>query len=359
MNKKELSIEEMIGQRFIFGVNNPNVACVIKLIKECRIGGVILYRKNYENYSDMLSVIKKMKEANKDNKIPLFISIDQEGGRVNRIPSQIHNLRNINDVSRADSDLVANYADIIGRILYESGINMNFAPVMDIDNHSKSNVLFKRCFYGDDEEVYQMGKIYVDKLRENKVMAVIKHFPGHGISKRDSHFFIPYISNTEELFNKHIVPFNKMIKSNAPAIMIGHLIIRGETKMLPASISTNFINKYLCDKNYHNLIITDEVNMLKKHLLYRYSFINKAIKSPSDIILVKIKDYNEGVNIISKYKKMLDENSELIDKLEDNVKKIITYKEQYSINDNTNFEGVKIDKINQEIDKLNAKIGGV
>ena len=98
--------------------------------------------------------------------------------------------------------------------------------------------------------------------------------------------------------------------------------------------------------------------MLKKHLLYRYSFINKAIKSPSDIILVKIKDYNEGVNIISKYKKMLDENSELIDNLEDNVKKIIAYKKQYGINDNTNFEGVKIDKINQEIDKLNAKIEG-
>ncbi len=356
MNVNDLSMEEMIGQRFIFGVNDKNINPIIKLVKNHAIGGVILYRRNYRSYEDMLTVVKKLKEANKDNKIPLFISIDQEGGRVNRIPNEIHNLRNICDVSRTDENLVSEYANVISKILYESGINMDFAPVMDIDNHSKSNVLYKRCFYGDYDNVYKLGKAYVLKMRENHVLSVIKHFPGHGSSKRDSHFFIPYIFNRDELFERHIIPFYKMMDDKVDALMIGHLVVRGETKLLPASICDNFIKKYVRDRNYDKLIITDEVNMLKKHFIYYFGFINKAIKSRSDIILVKVKDYNEGVSILDRYKKLLINDETLNANLVDSVKRIIRIKKQFKINDDVNYIGIDINKINKQIDKINESI---
>ena len=114
MNIGNLSLNEKIGQRFIMGVNNQNISEIIKLIKKAYLGGVILYKKNYHNCFDMLLVIKKLKEANKDNKIPLFIAIDQEGGKVNRLPNEIHNLKNIYDVSKKDISLVKDYASIIG-----------------------------------------------------------------------------------------------------------------------------------------------------------------------------------------------------------------------------------------------------
>ena len=147
MDMGNLSLDEKIGQRFIMGVNNQNISEIIKINKKAYLGGVILYKKNYHNCFDMLLVIKKLKEANKDNKIPLFIAIDQEGGKVNRLPNEIHNLKNIYDVSKKDISLVKDYASIIGKILTNSGINMNLAPVVDIYNGTNARSLYKRCFY--------------------------------------------------------------------------------------------------------------------------------------------------------------------------------------------------------------------
>ena len=138
MKIEELNILEKVGQKFIFGVNSRNIDVIIKLIKNYYIGGVILYKKNYSNYNEMLLVIKKLKEANSKNKIPLFIAIDQEGGRVNRMPSEFKNLKNMYDISRINKDLVKDSADITGKMLYDTGINMNFAPVMDIYDENTS-----------------------------------------------------------------------------------------------------------------------------------------------------------------------------------------------------------------------------
>ena len=100
MNIENLSLEEKIGQMFMVGINSNNIDSLYKLISEKKIGGVILYKKNYSSYDDMLKVIKKLKEANKNNKIPLFISIDQEGGRVNRMPKEIENLPAANKIAK-------------------------------------------------------------------------------------------------------------------------------------------------------------------------------------------------------------------------------------------------------------------
>ena len=124
MDIKKMAIEEKIGQRFIFGVNDSNVESIIELIKTCHIGGVILYKRNYRNYDEMLDVVRKFKKANLENSIPLFIAIDQEGGIVNRMPSEIHNLKNIYDVSKKDNSYVPEYASIIGKMLSDSGIGI-------------------------------------------------------------------------------------------------------------------------------------------------------------------------------------------------------------------------------------------
>ena len=90
MDYNKLSLKEKIGQKFMFGVNSSNIDIIVDLIKEHCIGGVILYKKNYSNYDEMLLVIKRLKDANKGNRIPLFIAIDQEGGRVNRMPQEFN-----------------------------------------------------------------------------------------------------------------------------------------------------------------------------------------------------------------------------------------------------------------------------
>lgn len=353
MDYSNLSLEEKIGQKFIFGVNSDNIDCIINLIKRCYISGVILYKKNYNGYDEMLNVIKKLKKANESNRIPLFIAIDQEGGKVNRMPNEIHNIKNIYDISKGSDLLVKNVASVINRMLNDSGINMNFAPVIDIYNNSNSKALYKRCFYGDYDEVIKNAKNYLNNTKD--IISVVKHYPGHGASVFDSHFFVPFVFDYKSILKKHIIPFEEAIKNDVPAIMVGHLVIRKLTKGLPASISKKFIDDYLKDK-FNGLIITDEINMLKRNLLYRYIFLKKVLMSPSDIILVKIKDFNEGMMIINKYTEILKNNTECNNLLDNSVNKILKIKKKYNVNDNINYDGVDIDEINKIIDNINNKV---
>ena len=354
MDINNLSIDEKIGQRFIVGVNNTNIDIIVDLIKNGYIGGVILYKRNYKNYDDMLKIVKKFKEANKNNKVPLFIAIDQEGGRVNRLPNEIHNLKNIYDVSKKDSSLVADYADIISKILTKSGINMNFAPVLDIYNGSKSKALDKRCFYGNSREISNMAICYIESTKKNGIISVVKHYPGHGATRVDSHFLIPFEFNYREVLNKHIVPFNRLIENGADAMMVGHMCIRKLTGFLPASLSNKFINNHL--DNYNGLLISDEVNMLKRHLIYRINFYNKIINSPCDFILIKIKDLSEGYKLINKFKNSIVNDIQYEKILDRHVTRVLDIKKKYNINDNISFDGIDVDEINREIDLLNSKI---
>ena len=353
MDIDNLSLDEKIGQRFIVGINNENIDVIIELVKKAYIGGVILYKRNYQTYDEMINVIKSIKLANKDNKIPLFIAIDEEGGRVNRLPCELHNLKNIYDVSRCDINLVSDYANIIGKTLNNIGINMNLAPVLDIDNGSRVKSLYKRCFYGDKSRVEVATSKYMEGIN-NMVIPVIKHYPGHGLTKKDTHFTIPYIFNLKE-YESHIDPFNKAIENGIDALMVGHLAIPKLTGLLPASISDKFLSNHI-RKNYLGLIITDEINMLKRNPIYYFIYLNKALKANSDIILIKIKNARDGYKVINKYKKILIRDNECVKKLNDSVERIITIKNKYKIDDSTNNIGIDIEKINEEIDKINMVI---
>ena len=354
MDFNKLSMAEKIGQRFIVGINNTNIDIIIDLIKRAYVGGVILYKKNYKSYDDMLNVVKKLKEANQNNKVPLFIAIDQEGGRVNRLPDEIHNLKNIYDVSKLDDKFILEYSNIICKILSKTGINMNFAPVLDIYNDSKSKVLYKRCFYGNGEEISKKAASYIDVSKKNEIISVVKHYPGHGATRIDSHFMIPYVFNYSAVLNKHMKPFNNVINNGCDALMVGHIVVRNLTGFLPASFNQKFLNKYLY--NYNGVTITDEVNMLKRHLIYRFNFYSRVLKSPCDLILIKIKELSDGYKIINKYKDMLDKNIEYGQILDRHVVRILDIKKKYNINDNISFDGIDVDEINKEIDSLNSKI---
>lgn len=351
MDINNLSIEEKIAQKLMFGVYSDNIDIIIELIKKYKIGGVILYKKNYANYDEMLEVIKRLKHANKGNKLPLFIAIDQEGGRVNRLPSEFHLIKNVYDMSRENIDLIYKNGYITGKILSQMGINMNFAPVLDI-NENNSKVLYKRCFCGDIDNITSCSEKYIKGMNENNVISVIKHFPGHGITKRDSHFLPPYVYDYKRILDKHVKPFEEMINNKIDALMVGHLVIRGMTGGMPASISSRFINNYIRKKyGYEGLVITDEVNMLSRSFIYGIGLIKNSMLSGGDIVLVKIKNkYNDFVEKTVKY---LKRNSGCIDILNESVQRIINIKNKYNINDKYDNLGCNVESINKEIDKLN------
>ena len=355
MKLSELSIMEKISQKFILGVNSQNLDIITYMIKKYAIGGVILYKKNYSSYEDMIRVINTLKEANMGNKVPLFISIDQEGGRVNRMPFELKNIKNIYDMSCKDLDLIYENADLTGQMLSSLGINMNFAPVLDICDNSSSKLLYKRCFYGDIKNVEIAGLKYINGLYNHNIISVCKHFPVHGVSKMDSHFFVPCVFNKENVINRHIKPFETVINEGIDALMVGHLVIKGMTKGVPASISSHFLNKYLRDRyKYDGMIITDEINMLSRSLIYQFGYLKKAFLSGSDIILMKMT--NNDKNIIDKCFKWVCSNNSYLEDLDKSVARILRVKKKYKITDKLISNKLNISNFNKKIDDLNSMV---
>lgn len=356
MKINELSIQEKIGQMLMIGMDTNYITDRVKeMITKYKVGGIILYRKNFSTYQDMLKLIKDLKELNKNNRIPLFIAIDQEGGRVNRMPKEILNLPPANKIATVGGlELVKKSAQITGELLKKSGFNLNFAPVLDIKRFKNSHPIGDRCYGTNKEDVSKYGITVMEELQKSGIISVVKHFPGHGATKQDSHIFLPIIKEKmSEIENEDIYPFELAIKNGADAVMIGHLLIRSVTGIYPASLSRKFIGKYLRKKyRYNKLIFTDDLKMRAIKLVYGPSLaIEKAFEAGNDIIVFRF-NKEEEKKAIERVFNLVNKGKIKIGRINRSVRRIIDIKEKYNISDTDEIEGVDIEKINKQIKEI-------
>ena len=349
----ELSIEEKIGQMIIVGLNTEGaIKHLEEIIRIYKVGGVLLYKKNYKNYEDMIKLINRIKELNRTNKIPMFIAIDQEGGRVNRMPSEFKNLPVANKLAKKSDkeNYVKISGDITGQMLNKIGINMDFAPVLDIKRFPDEHAIGDRAYSENIEEVSKYGIEYMKALQDNNVISVVKHFPGHGATKEDSHFRLPKVNSTmEKLENEDMLPFKKAMKSGADGVLVGHLKIMHMFGKDPASLSRKFITKYIRKKErYDGLVITDDVRMKGVRIRYgKNRVIKKAFLACNDIIVFK---YDNDIQVIKDIIKMAKDNIIEMKKVNKSVTRILKVKEKYQVRDD------KIQKDDEFVDKINKKI---
>ena len=358
MKIEELSLEEKIGQLFMVGLEEKTNEDITNLIKNNKIGGVVLYKENYHTYEEMLSYINNIKKSNSKNAIPIFISIDQEGGRVNRMPSEILNLKSATKLaSTNDIEIVKESGKIIGEMLNKTGISMDYAPVLDIRKFEEKHAIGDRCYGENIEDVSKYGIEMMKEMQNKGVIPVIKHFPGHGLTQKDSHFRIPKITEKIEVLEKEdMVPFENAIKQNAEAVMVGHLIIKDVDKKYPASLSKEVIQKYLIQKyNYKGLIITDDLKMMAIRLHYNMkTAVLKAIEAGNDIIMIGM-SYKKINKIIKFIVKKVKKGELSIDRINESVEKIIRMKEKYKLQDEK-VKGFSIKEMNERIQKLNESL---
>ena len=359
MDIKELSLQEKIGQMIIIGMDTNYITDRIKdMILKYKIGGIILYRKNFNTYQDMLKLIKNLKDLNRKNKIPLFIAIDQEGGRVNRMPKEIKNLPSANQIAiTGGEELVRASANITGQILRKSGFNLNFSPVLDIKRFENNHAIGDRSFGSDKEEVAKFGITAMKELQKNKVISAIKHFPGHGATKQDSHNFLPVINEKiEKLEKEDMYPFEQAIKNGADVVLVGHLLIKNITGIYPASLSRKFIAKYLRMKyRYNGVIITDDLKMKAIKILYGTKLsVRKAFEAGNDIIVFRYNNKKE-VEVIEQIISLVKKGKIKENRINKSVKRIIDLKNKYEISDTEEIQGIEIEKVNKEIEAIRKK----
>ncbi len=356
MKIEELSIQEKVGQMIIIGMDTNYITPRIKtMITQYKVGGIILYRKNFNTYQEMLHLINQLKEVNKENRIPLWIAIDQEGGRVNRMPKEILNLPSANQIAtKGGISEVEKSAEIIGKILKQSGYHVNFAPVLDLKRFKNNHALGDRCYGEKKEEVAQYGIAVMKKLQQEGILSVIKHFPGHGATKQDSHYLLPIIKQKMESLEKEdMYPFEEAIKNGAEAILVGHLLIKNVTGMYPASLSRKFIGKYLRKKyRYNGLVVTDDLKMRAIRFIYGEELaLKKAFQAGNDVIVFRFNQEEER-KAIKKVIKLVEQGKIKQGRINRSVRRIVKMKEKYHVSDENKTEGIEINQLNEEIKRI-------
>lgn len=259
---KSLTTEEKVGQLF-------NIAIVGKTLKDeyktfltkYQIGGITLFDYNMKSREQLKDFVDSLQKI---MKIPLFISIDQEGGRITRytqghfLPPSPFMIGFIDDDNV--TEIIAKY---IAKDLKHVGINLNLAPVADVLTNYKNTAIFDRSFGTDYEKVSKHTSIYIKVLQENGVIATAKHFPGQGDIIADTHKTLPISKlSKKDLFKRELKPFIEAIENDVGVIMTSHVIFGGVDPKMPATLSKVFLKDILRDElKYKSVVFSDGLEM--------------------------------------------------------------------------------------------------
>ena len=354
-----MTLDEKIGQMITIGIDGYSVDDTAKqLITDKKVGGVILFKDNISNSNQLLQLINDIKGINSTNKIPIFISVDQEGGRVNRLPSEIKSLPS-NEVvgNKNDNKLAYDIGKNIGYALGSFGFNMDFAPVLDVNSNPNNTVIGDRSFSNDKDKVASLGASEINGFKDSNIISVAKHFPGHGDTATDSHYALPIINKTlDELKSVEFVPFKKSIEEKVPAIMVSHILMPQIDANKPASMSKTIITDILRkDLKFDGLIVTDDMTMgaVTNELDITTACIN-SINAGADLLLV-CHGYDNEINVINAIKDAVNNGIISIDTINSSVYKILSLKENYKITDEK-IKEVDINTINTKFEDILNKI---
>ncbi|WP_024955130.1 glycoside hydrolase family 3 N-terminal domain-containing protein [Sulfurospirillum arcachonense] len=341
---KTPSLEYMISQMIMVGVggSKPSEKWVKQLkrdIENEKIGGVILFGNNIENPKQLLKLTTYLSSVKTKN--PLFIAIDQEGGKVQRLSEKnsFHSYDAAFELAR-NKTLTQTYEtyEKMANELKEYGFNVNFGPVVDLNINPNSPAIgAKKRAYSDQEEiVVAYATEFINAHKSRGIITVLKHFPGHGSAKKDSHKDLTDVSTTWQY--KELKPYYDLIKyDRVDAIMVGHISLDKFDKIYPASLSKNTIKGLLRNKlEFQGVVFSDDMRM--KAISDRYTLkesVKLAINADVDVLVFssyftkKSSVIKEVTDIILEaVKKGEIKKEEIIDSYE----RVVKLKGKYDIN---------------------------
>ncbi len=356
---KTMTLEEKAGQLVMVGLDEyTNNAHSKEMVEKYKVGGFILFEKNIKDAKQMLSLINSLKQSNLINKAPLFLSIDEEGGRVTRMPKEFVKLPSSKYIGQFNnSQLSYDIGTILGKELKSFGLNMDFAPVLDINSNAKNPVIGDRAFGANEKLVSKLGLETMKGIQKEKVIPVIKHFPGHGDTSVDSHIGLPVVNNTlSRLKSFELVPFKEAIDNGADMIMVAHILLPKIDDKSPASFSKTVITDILRkDLNFNGVVITDDMTMgaVMKNFKIEEAAVT-SLKAGTDIILV-CHDYNNQIKVIDNIKKSIENGNLPMEEIDEKLYRILKLKNKYNLKDDI-VQSIDIPSINQKIKStLNIK----
>jgi beta-N-acetylhexosaminidase len=375
------SLDIKIGQMILVGVRASQIdTAVLEEIKAGKVGSIIYFEKNIPKTSSAFTGMKKMSWTyQKAAKIPLFISIDEEGGKLNRLKEKYGFTRTASAESIGKSkslDSVRFYAEATASTLAGLGINVNFAPSVDLASNPTNPVIAKlgRSFSAREDSVILFAKEVVKQHRRFSIITSLKHFPGHGSSQADTHLGITDVTNTWE--PRELKPFQALIDSGyVDAIMSAHIVNKKlDRNALPGTLSKSILDSLLRKKmHYQGVVFSDAMEM--KAIADNYGLeeaMKRAINAGVDILCfahnVKGMEEHTGEGVHALIKKFVKSGEIPNSRIEESFRRIMKLKKsigrselEKAMDENKELkllvskQTLDLKKANEEIEKLTPK----
>ena len=328
--KKEELMQKLL-QSFILGYSGQKPSKKLLELISNGLGGVIFFADNLKNRKNFKLLTETLNQL---SGIPMFFSIDQEGGLVERTifldkkneyltPKALSRLKNKNDIKT--------HYELLAEDLKDLGINLNFAPVLDVNTNPYNPIIGIRSFGCKAEIVNKFSKIVIDAFHNKNIICCGKHFAGHGDTDIDSHINMPKVSaEYDQFYKKHIICFENAIKNGIDTIMVSHVHFEFFDELqTPASLSPNAIEIYLKKfLNFEGLVITDDMVMggIAKNYGLEDSIL-KALNAGVDVLIFRNLT-DELINAIDKIATLALHDKSLKTKIINTYNKIVKFKSE-------------------------------
>ena len=264
-------IRRHVGQVAIAGFSGHSLPPDLRaLAREFDLGGVIFFARNVESPEQVAELSREAQSL--AGEIPLWVSVDQEGGRVARLKAPFTVWPPMVTLGRSgDEQLAARFARALATELKAVGISLDYTPVLDIHTNPRNPVIGDRALAERADDVARLGRAIIETLQAEGVAACGKHFPGHGDTSTDSHFELPLIEHSpDRLEAVELVPFRAAIEARVACVMTAHLLVPALDDERPATLSPAIVDGLLKSKlGFDGLVLSDDLDM--KAIGGRYS----------------------------------------------------------------------------------------
>ncbi|WP_339239172.1 beta-N-acetylhexosaminidase [Paenibacillus sp. FSL R5-0517] len=290
---KQMTLREKVGQMLLCGFHGTEATGDVEsFLRKYPIGGVIYFARNVESPEQVERLSSGLQQIVKSSgHVPLWISIDQEGGMVARITEGIALMPGQMAIAAAGSiDDAYQAAYISGLELKSMGINMNFAPVLDVNNNAANPVIGVRSFGESPQSVAEYGARTIAGIQDAGIAATAKHFPGHGDTDTDSHLDLPIITHDRDRVERlELIPFRAAIAEGVDAMMSAHIYFPAlEPEGLPVTLSHTVLSGLLRQElGYRGMIVTDCMEM--DAIAVNYGTVDAAVmavEAGADLVLI-------------------------------------------------------------------------
>jgi beta-N-acetylhexosaminidase len=344
--------DERLGQLFVVASwsnkDSEHREEIAGIIKKYHIGGIIFFQGGPVRQAGMTNYFQKI------SKTPLLIAMDAEWGLGMRLDSTMSFPRQMMLGAIDNNQMIYDMGAEIARQMKRLGVHVNFAPVIDVNNNPRNPVIGSRSFGEDKWNVSSKGLAYMLGMQDSKILAVGKHFPGHGDTNVDSHFDLPVIPfSRERLDSLELFPFKQLINAGLGGIMSAHLHVPAldPAKNVASSVSPNVIRDLLIDElGFNGIVFTDALNMKGVSDYYQPGELEMAALLAGNDVLLFPEDISKAV---ARIKREVRRGTITQEEIDASCKKILMLKHWVGLN---NYKPVEINNLNRDLNISQAEL---